>query len=108
VTDDQTYLMHIRDALTRVFDYTRDGHEDFVADPRTQDAVLRKLEIIGEAVKHLSAALRADNDDIPWRQIAGMRDMLIHDYFGVDLELVWNVVERDLPALKLRVDELLQ
>jgi uncharacterized protein with HEPN domain len=100
--------MHIRDALTRVFDYTRDGHGDFLTDPRTQDAVLRKLEIIGEAVKHLSAELRAENNDIPWRQIAGMRDMLIHDYFGVDLELVWNVVERDLPALKLRVDELLR
>lgn len=72
-----------------------------------QDAVIRKLEIIGEAVKQLSDATKRSRPEIPWKQIAGMRDQLTHHYFGVDLALVWRVVERDLPALKAAVTALL-
>jgi uncharacterized protein with HEPN domain len=71
----------------------------FLADPRTQDAVIRNLEILGEAAKGLSDDARAREVQIPWRQIAGMRDKLIHQYFGVSLELVWKTVEIEIPRL---------
>jgi uncharacterized protein with HEPN domain len=105
--DDQVYLLHIRDAVQRVLDYTRDGRVVFFADTKTQDAVIRNIEILGEASKNLSDDLKAAHADIPWRQIAGMRDTLIHRYFGVKLDLVWQVVEQDLPGFKVRVEELL-
>ena len=68
---------------------------------------MRNLEIIGEATKHLSQALKDTHPDISWKPIAGMRDKLIHDYFGINLQLVWDVVERDLPTLKIRITQLL-
>ena len=79
-----------------------------MAERMRQDAVIRKLEIIGEAVKQLSNATNESRHQTPWRQIAGMRDRLTHDYFGVDLALVWRVVERDLPALHAAVMALLR
>ena len=105
--DDRVYLMHIRDAINRVQEYTRDGKDVFLSDIKTQDAVLRNLEIIGEATKNLSAELRAANTDIPWKQIAGLRDTLIHRYFGVRLDLVWEVVEQHIPVLQARILALL-
>jgi len=69
--------------------------------------VIRKLEIIGEAVKNLSARIKQARPEIPWKQIAGMRDRLTHDYFGVDLTLVWVAVKRDLPTLKTATEALL-
>jgi uncharacterized protein with HEPN domain len=72
-----------------------------------QDATLRKLEIIGQAVKNLSEDTRSRRPEIPWGQIAGMRDKVIHDYFGVNLEIVWAVVQKDLPTLRLAVEALL-
>jgi uncharacterized protein with HEPN domain len=72
-----------------------------------QDGIIRKLEVIGEAVKGISAESRARCPDIAWRQIAGMRDKIVHEYFGVNLDLVWMVVERDLPALEQAVSLLL-
>src|SRR5438309_2097706 len=105
--DDRVYLLHIRDAVERVLEYTRDGKESFMGDPKTQDAVIRNIEVIGEAAKNLSDAFRAAHTDIPWKQIAGMRDTLIHRYFGVKLELVWQVIETDLPDFKARVAEML-
>ena len=72
-----------------------------------QDAVIRNLEVIGEAVKGLSEELRSTNPDVPWKQIAGMRDVLIHHYFGVKIETVWQVVVQHLPNLKQRVQQLL-
>ena len=95
------------DCAQRVLDYTGDGRDYFFADPKTQDAVIRNIEIIGEATKSLTDELKAAHPDIAWKQIAGMRDTLIHRYFGVKLELVWQVVERDLPKFKDRVDAIL-
>ena len=73
-----------------------------------QDATLRKLEIIGQAVKSLSDETRSRGPEIPWKQIAGMRDKVIHDYFGVNLEIVWAVVEKELPKLEQAIGRLLQ
>lgn len=105
--EDRVYLLHIRDAIRQVVEYTAIRKEEFCADRKTQDAVVRNLEIIGEATKRLSVSLKSAHPDVPWKPIAGMRDKLIHDYFGVNVELVWEVVERDLPSLCEKVNRLL-
>jgi uncharacterized protein with HEPN domain len=103
VKDERVYLGHIRDAINDIKVYASAGEEAFLADRMRQDAIIRKLEIIGEAVKQVSDATRARRPEIPWKQIAGMRDRLTHAYFGVDLGLVWRVVERDLQPLETAV-----
>ena len=105
--DERIVLGHIRDAIGDIRAYASDGKEAFFADRMRQDAIIRKLAIVGEAVKQLSAETRARRPEIPWKQIAGLRDRLTHAYFGVDLGLVWRVVERDLPALETAVVVLL-
>jgi uncharacterized protein with HEPN domain len=107
VTDDRVYLLHVRDAIDDVAAFTSDGEEAFLADKKTQHAVVRSLEILGEAAKRVSAGTREASSDIPWRAIAGIRDRLIHDYFGVDLAIVWNVVRVELAPLRTRIEGLL-
>lgn len=106
--DERVYLLHAIDAIDAITSYTADGHDAFLSDPKTQDAVIRNIEIIGQAVKGVSEATRELEPDVPWRQIAGMRDKLIHEYFGVDLMLVWDVVSRELPVLRPRLEKLAQ
>ncbi len=106
--DDQSYLAHVRDSLAKILDYTSDGRAAFFADGKTQDAVIRNFEIVGKAVKHLSDAFKDSHEDIPWRLVAGMRDRLIHQYFGVNLELVWDTVTGQVPLLLAKVEALLQ
>ncbi|MCP3981460.1 MAG: DUF86 domain-containing protein [bacterium] len=98
--DDKTYLEHILDAIDKVDAYTADGRDAFMADTKTQDAVVRNFEIIGEATKRLTSELRENNPDIPWKEAAAFRDVLSHDYMGIDLTIVWNVVESHLPELR--------
>jgi len=107
VKDDRVFLRHICDAINRIEDYTARGRATFLSTPLVQDAVIRNLEVIGEAVKNLSRELRTDRPEVAWSRIAGLRDVLIHEYFGVDLEIVWNVVEARLPDLKVAVQSLL-
>ena len=76
------------------------SYEDFVRDEKTAFAVIRAIEVIGEAIKHIPIDFRLKYMDIPWRDIAGMRDVLIHDYFGVDLETVWETVKNNIPKTK--------
>jgi uncharacterized protein with HEPN domain len=102
--DPQIYLAHIRDAIGAIRDYTKDGKDAFLCDRKTQDAVIRNFEIIGEAVKSLPAELTAKHESVPWKSIAGMRDQLIHHYFGVNLELIWGAIENRLDDL----DEVIQ
>lgn len=106
--DDRIYLLHIRDCLERIVEYTCEGRDAFFADTKTQDAVIRNFEVIGEAVKSLSHAHRDAHPDIPWKRIAGLRDLLIHRYFGVKLETVWEVIERELSGLRAVIGEMLE
>jgi uncharacterized protein with HEPN domain len=100
---DQVYLQHILDAIEKIESYSAIGREVFIANSHWQDAVIRQLEIIGEATKRLSDGLRQRYDEVPWRRIAGLRDVLIHDYMGVDLVAVWEVTQQNLPVLKNQI-----
>ncbi len=104
---DLLYLESIRDCLERIAEYTATGKQAFLDSRLIQDGVIRNLEVIGEATKNLSSELRESNPAIPWRQIAGMRDVLIHDYLKVNLGRVWRTVENDLPPLTAAVSTLL-
>jgi len=107
VSDDRLYLIHIVESIERIEEYTREGQEAFMHSPMIQDAVIRNFEIIGEAVKQVSEPVKEKRSDVPWRAVAGLRDILIHRYMGVDLTAVWDVVEEGLPALKRAVAEIL-
>ncbi len=100
---DRLYLRHVLDAIGAIESFTVEGQSGFMSDRKTQSAVVRQLEIIGEAVKQLSSSLTGSEPTVPWRQIAGTRDRLIHAYFCVDLGAVWAMVEKDLPQLKAEV-----
>ncbi|MEM2865440.1 MAG: DUF86 domain-containing protein [Candidatus Bathyarchaeia archaeon] len=98
---DRAYLKHIIEAASNIEKFIEGVYkEDFLANVEKQYAVLRGLEIIGEATKNLSEGLKSKHPQIPWKEIAGMRDKLIHQYFGVDLDLVWETVRMKLPEFK--------
>jgi len=105
---DKAYLKHILDAISDIEKFTEGvTKEEFYGNKEKQYAVLRALEIIGEATKNLSEELKAKHRQVPWREITGMRDKLIHEYFGVNLELVWETIKSDLPKLKEKVSRIL-
>lgn len=97
---DALYLDHIQERIQRIEACAREGREAFEASHVLQDAIIRNFEVIGEAVKQLSPVLLERYPDVAWRRVAGFRDVLIHNYMGVDLDEVWNVIEKDLPRLK--------
>jgi len=97
---DRDFLSDIQEAIHRISTYVIGmSYETFLADTKTQDAVIRNLEIIGEATKDLSEQLRTEYADIPWKSMAGVRDRLIHHYFGVNLDIVWQIATTELPQV---------
>lgn len=88
--------------------YIAVGREVFIASSHWQDAVIRQLEIIGEATKRLSKQFCSRHSDVPWRRIAGLRDVLIHDYMGVDINAVWEITQKNLPPLRLQIESILR
>jgi uncharacterized protein with HEPN domain len=104
---DVLYLEHIAERIRRIEEAAQDGRSAFKSSHVLQDAIIRNFEVIGEAVKQLSSELRDAHPEVPWQRVAGFRDVLIHDYMGVDLDEVWNVIEKELPRLKHTVDTML-
>ncbi len=98
--DDRVYLIQVLECIKQIEEYTINGREEFMNSRLIQDAVIRNMEIIGEATKRVSPGLREQHPEIPWKEMAGMRDVLIHDYMGVDLNIVWNVISRNLAEIK--------
>jgi uncharacterized protein with HEPN domain len=98
--NDQAYLDHILDRATKIIQFTIGLTEsDFLTDEKTQSAVIRELEVMGEASKRISEEYKNNHSDIPWKLMAGMRDVLIHDYEGVDALTVWDTIQNDVPVL---------
>ena len=107
--DTRVFLEDILESIEKIEEYTTDiNEEEFYENTFVQDAVIRRLEIIGEAVKNIPDDFRVKYPDIAWRQIAGMRDVLIHAYFGVNLRRVWKVIKEDIPELKLKILKILE
>ena len=108
IKDDTVFLRHILDAINKIQEYTQGmDYEGFRASSLVQDGVIRQLEIIGEATKNLSQEIREKHPAIPWKDMTGMRDKLIHQYFGVDIAGVWDTAEQDIPAIKSNLMKLL-
>lgn len=100
-------LADIWEAIEKIERYTRDlDHESFIADEKTVDAVARNLEIIGEASNRLPEDFKSQHSDFEWRRIVGLRHRIVHDYFGIDLEIIWQILQEDLPTFKQRLANL--
>ena len=103
------YLEDISDSIRKIKAFTRNMTlEEFTADEKTRDAVLRNLEVIGEAVKNLPDEIKEDNTEIDWKGIAGLRDILSHAYFGIDDEIVWDIIQNKIPELEDKIDALME
>lgn len=106
--NDLIYLNHIINSIERIEEYTGDLEKnDFLSNQLVQDGTIRQIEIIGEATKNLSKGFREKYPQVPWSDIAGMRDRLIHHYFGVDLHAVWRTIKIDTPDLKENILDIL-
>jgi len=105
--DPRVHLAHILECIQKIESFTAEGRSRFLRDAMVQDAVLRNFEVMGEAAKRLDDRYRRAHSEIPWRALAALRDVLIHQYEGVDLEKVWTIVEKQLPELRQAISSLL-
>jgi len=105
--DDTVYLRHILECIRRIAEDIAEGHERFMASHTLQDAVLRNLQVMAESTQRLSETAKAKQPDIEWRKIAALRNILAHDYLGIDLDTVWDITQRDVPELKRAAEEIL-
>jgi uncharacterized protein with HEPN domain len=108
VRDPRERLEDILEAIGHIDRYAARGREAFEADELIQSWFVRHLQIIGEAARALPEEIRTKMSDIPWSKVIGMRHILVHDYFGIDTEVVWDAVQRDLPSLREKITSLLQ
>jgi uncharacterized protein with HEPN domain len=108
VRDDRLYLIHITECIERIERYTAGGQYAFVSDTMIQDAVLRNLHTLSESTQRLSDALKDQHPEVDWTSIAAFRNVVVHDYLGIDLPRTWDIVERDLPDLKHTIGTMLE
>jgi uncharacterized protein with HEPN domain len=107
--NEEVYLNDVLESIKKIERYTKGVRESgFCQDSQLQDAVLKRLEIIGEAVKNISVSIRKKHSEIPWKEIAGLRDVLIHEYFGVNQKRVWKVIINRLPILKKQIKQIIK
>lgn len=105
--DDRAYLLHILKCINRIEDNTREGKGRFLSSHTLQDAVLRNLQTLAESTQRLSQTAKARHTDTEWPRIAAFRNVLVHDYLGIDTERIWEIVCRDIPRLKETVSQML-
>tara|TARA_Y100000310_G_C20660628_1_gene804526 strand:- start:1745 stop:2086 length:342 start_codon:yes stop_codon:yes gene_type:complete len=107
--DTKIFLLHILESIERIESFTKGVSETkFLSSEIIQDAVVRRLEIIGEAVKNISKSYRDKHKEIEWKKIAGTRDIIVHEYFGVDLKLTFKIIKKDIPELKKNISKFLE
>jgi uncharacterized protein with HEPN domain len=107
--DDRLYLIHIRECIERTESYVAGkNRQEFFDSTLLQDAVIRNLQVMAESTQRLSDQIKDAQSGIDWSEIAGFRNLLVHDYLGIDVERVWNILEKDLPALKKAIKRMLQ
>lgn len=106
--DDRLYLVHILECIERIEEYVADGEVAFSKDRKTQDAVLRNLHTLSESTQRLSDDIKNQHPKPDWKAIAGFRNVIVHDYLGVNLRRVWEIVSEYLPALKIEVELILK
>ena len=105
--DDAVYLRHIAECIRRIEDNVAGGKAEFLTSLTVQDATLRNLQTMSEATQRLSDAAKLSQPEVEWSKISAFRNVLVHNYLGIDLELIWKVIEDDLPELKRAVEEML-
>jgi uncharacterized protein with HEPN domain len=106
--DDRLYLVHVGNCIASILEYTADGKDAFCADKKTQDAVLHNLHTLSESIQRVSSNLKRRYPTVEWREIGAFRNVIVHDYLGIDLDEIWDIVERDLPILKSQVSTILE
>ncbi|MEM3613862.1 MAG: DUF86 domain-containing protein [Nitrososphaerales archaeon] len=107
--DYRDYLKDIIDSINDIEDFTKNmNFEEFAKDKKTINAVVRGIEVIGEAAKHIPRSIRDKYPSIPWKKMAGMRDKMIHEYFGVDIKILWKTIKKDIPQLKPLIQNVLE
>lgn len=103
------YLKDILESINFIEEFINDmSFDEFKKDEKTSSATIRKIEIIGEAAKHIPKEVIAANKEIPWKEMAGMRDKITHDYFGLDYEIIWKVIKNRLPDLKTKIKRVIR
>lgn len=106
---DLARLLHIRDSITELEEFLSEkDHKNFLQNRMLQAACIRQLEIIGEATNHISKEIKQNFSDIEWREITSLRNLLIHEYFGIDLNIVWEIISTDIPKLKMQIVKIIQ
>ncbi len=101
--DDRLYVRHIDECIGRIEQYTADGRDAFFGSTLIQDGVIRNLQMLGQSVLKLSDSAKAAHPDVDWKSIVGLRNILVHDYLGINVQRIWEIVEHDLPDLKAKV-----